>query len=94
MRKNPTTFDAIKSLKLKRPSTAKKVNLHQSSHNSNFNNANKAKPDWDSTVNDLNTYKLSRAEQVCKCIYFMKFFSLREKPVLYQKTGLWQEING
>ena len=66
MRKNPTTFDAIKSLKPKRPSTAKKVNLHQSSNNSNnFNKASEAKPDWDSTVNDLNTYKLSRAEQVC-----------------------------
>ena len=69
MRKNPTTFDAIKSLKPKRPSTAKKGISHQSSNNGNSNNvvnkASEVKPDWDSTVNDLNTYKLSRAEQVC-----------------------------
>ena len=58
MRKNPTSFDAIKSLKPKRPSTAvKKASLHMNNCNNNTN-----KPEWDSTVNDLNAYKLSRAE--------------------------------
>ena len=69
MLKNPTTFDAIKSLRPKRPSTAKKVNPHQSISSNNVNKVSQAKPDWDSTVNDLNTYKLSRAEQVCYIIY-------------------------
>ena len=71
MRKNPISFDAIKSLKPKRPSTAaaKKASQHSNNNNNNNNsNSNQisSKPAWDSTVNDLNAYKLSRAEQVCK----------------------------
>ena len=67
MRKNPTTFDAIKSLKTKRPSTAsRKANQPQSNYNSSNTSQISTKPAWDSTVNDLNAYKLSRAEQVGK----------------------------